>query len=911
VKLFVSYTSADRGWAHWIGWQLKAAGHEAFLHEWEIGAGQNIPRWMEERIDQADHLIGVFSDKYSEAIFSRSERWAAYWDDPEGRVGFLIPVEVVKVTKWPRLVSPLNRLSLTGMSEPAAVERLRTFLEPPKPPTEKPAYPGSTSELSNTAFTQDSEPLGVKPPNFPAAATIETKPVDAGTPYPSLAIEPSLSIRCIDDHEPKPQIFGRDDEVETIVNALLENKTVLVAGGPGMGKTAVATVALYDPRIVARFGRRRVFASLETATEPRAILAKLVEMLGLPPTGDEATLIQILEASAAARPFAAILDNAETVFDADRGASQRTLSLLAQIESLSLVVTIRGVAPPIAGAIQIGDLSKLDPSATRDAFLAVAGDSLRSDLDLSYLLEAFDGHALSTRLIAAQAVGSTSLSGFRESWDEAHAQILRISGEEESRLTSVRASLALSLNSKRLKSNPLARRLISLLAFLPGGLAEADVRSLLGDRGALTQVKAHEAVICLRQLLLVESRPDRRLRMLTPLRECIKTEGLILEPDKERLIDRYLKLTAKAEDINRKQWEEHRANVVAEADNLDVVCELAVATNLNNRLLPNALFGLANFYNYSGYGTTVSIEHAAARLGRGQPSILAANCIFNLGEIAKSRSDYKTARVRFNEALLVYKRLGQIGGEANCVQRLGDIAFAHSDLKTARLNFEEALNLYQKISDVGSQAHSIRNLAEIAVKESRYELARTRLDEALVLHQRVGDLVGEANYKHLLGIIARAHSNFEEARILLDEGLLLTRRIGIVINEANCIQEIAHTERARGNDSNALTHYELALKLYRRANAFRGEAESIIRIGQIKRKDAPAGKEGLVNIKAGFDLFFKMVDAEDMALPGWMATHRSLLSGDQTEAQTYQSQARASWLAIGRLDLIRDWIDLT
>jgi len=110
---------------------------------------------------------------------------------------------------------------------------------------------------------------------------------------------------------------GRDDNSElfTIVGALLAAKTVLVAGGPGMGKTAVATAALYDPRVATRFGRRRIFASLETATEPRTILAKLVEALGLPPTGDDATLLRIVEGNAAEQPFTAILDNAETVFD--------------------------------------------------------------------------------------------------------------------------------------------------------------------------------------------------------------------------------------------------------------------------------------------------------------------------------------------------------------------------------------------------------------------------------------------------------------------------------------------------------------------------------------------------------------------------------------------------------------------
>jgi hypothetical protein len=41
LKIFVSYTSADRDWAHWIAWTLREAGHEPFVHEWEIGPGDH------------------------------------------------------------------------------------------------------------------------------------------------------------------------------------------------------------------------------------------------------------------------------------------------------------------------------------------------------------------------------------------------------------------------------------------------------------------------------------------------------------------------------------------------------------------------------------------------------------------------------------------------------------------------------------------------------------------------------------------------------------------------------------------------------------------------------------------------------------------------------------------------------
>ena len=60
-KFFISYTAKDSQKAQWIGWTLTDLGHQAFVHEWEIGAGQSIADWMESKVDESDHVIGVFS----------------------------------------------------------------------------------------------------------------------------------------------------------------------------------------------------------------------------------------------------------------------------------------------------------------------------------------------------------------------------------------------------------------------------------------------------------------------------------------------------------------------------------------------------------------------------------------------------------------------------------------------------------------------------------------------------------------------------------------------------------------------------------------------------------------------------------------------------------------------------------
>ena len=280
VKIFVSYTSSDRRWAHWIAWQLQEGGHQPFVHEWEIGAGQNIPRWMEERLDEADHLIGVFSEAYCNAVHSRSERWAACWDDPEGRTGFLIPIEVNRVTKWPRLIKPLNRLSLVGLNESKAQARLTAFLEPRRPPAQKPEFPGAEESYS-ASFTDNSEPLGSLSPGFPDAASITGQ--ITGIEVSNLPPVETKSVRCIEDHEPKPQIFGRTDEIEAIVNAALDGKTVLVAGGPGIGKTAVTIAAFYDSRLVKQFGQGVSSRHSNLRQSPEQFLRSWSKYLDYPP----------------------------------------------------------------------------------------------------------------------------------------------------------------------------------------------------------------------------------------------------------------------------------------------------------------------------------------------------------------------------------------------------------------------------------------------------------------------------------------------------------------------------------------------------------------------------------------------------------------------------------------------------
>jgi tetratricopeptide (TPR) repeat protein len=62
--------------------------------------------------------------------------------------------------------------------------------------------------------------------------------------------------------------------------------------------------------------------------------------------------------------------------------------------------------------------------------------------------------------------------------------------------------------------------------------------------------------------------------------------------------------------------------------------------------------------------------------------------------LALRRSDHDAARARYEAALPLFRRVGDVLGEANCIQRLGEIALARFDHEAARARYEEALRLY-------------------------------------------------------------------------------------------------------------------------------------------------------------------------------------------------------------------------
>jgi tetratricopeptide (TPR) repeat protein len=582
----------------------------------------------------------------------------------------------------------------------------------------------------------------------------------------------------------KGLFVGRESERAALVDAILgtDARPIGILGPPGIGKSSLTRQALHDARVVERFGARRWFVRLDTANEERALWTSiLAEIATAMPGADPA--VQVL-ARLGDGDGLLVLDNLETPWNADEVPVEEALARLADAPGIRVVASIRGTAwPARIDWLRLPMLDALPSHEARELFLQIAGKNFAADPDLDPIVKALDGLPLAIDLLARQAQGSRTLKGLRADFEERKGRLYEIGDGKE---RSLRASLQLSLDSPKMTGA--GKRLFTTLGRLPAGAAARDLNKLITG--------GHAAGRLLCQLGLAFDDGDR-LRMLAPIRELAA-----LRPMQEKaLVGRYLDLARnEGTKVGRSGGAEAVARLSPEIANLEAAVDLAIKASLVPKAVA-ACDGLAAFIFFTGLGSTRPLLRLLDASSQLHDQSVHARGQFHLGDIALGRSQHDEARERFEAALGLYRKVGDVQGEANCIQGLGEIALDRSQHDEARERFEAALGLFRKVGDVNGEANCIWGFGEIEREHGQHAAAERHFAAALALFRQIGGRPGEAMCLLGAGQVARALGR-TDAEPLLRQALSLFDEVehlegrGKALLELGAIEDSAEAKRA-------------------------------------------------------------------------------------------------------------------
>ena len=155
-----------------------------------------------------------------------------------------------------------------------------------------------------------------------------------------------------------------------------------------------------------------------------------------------------------------------------------------------------------------------------------------------------------------------------------------------------------------------------------------------------------------------------------------------------------------------------------------------------------------------------------------------------IADILEARGELDEAlRIRREEQLPVFERLGDVRSRAVTMGKIADILQARGELDEAlRIRREEQLPVFERLGDVRERAVTMGRIADILQARGELDEAlRIRREEELPVYERLGDVRSRAVTMGKIADILQARGELDEAlRIRREEELPVYERLGDV-----------------------------------------------------------------------------------------------------------------------------------
>jgi predicted ATPase/class 3 adenylate cyclase/DNA-binding CsgD family transcriptional regulator len=589
--------------------------------------------------------------------------------------------------------------------------------------------------------------------------------------------------------------IGREKEMAEVKQAIHENRLVTLTGSGGTGKTRLAIQAGADS--LDQFPDGVWLVQLGSTAEadlvPRSV-AGAVGVQEIPTQSLTDTLAHFLSS----KSLLLVLDSCEHLIEACARLAEHLLQACPDVRILATSrerLRIPGEVTRQVALLTVPDPRRLPPLEELEQYEAVRlfverGRSVMPSFELTkknagavaQLCFHLDGMPLALELAAALLNVLTAEQILSRLGDRFQL-LTRGNRAALDRQQTLQATLDWSYNLLSEQEQLMFKR---LAVFVSGWTLEAAETICSGE-----EIDPGAVLHLLSQLVnksLVTAAPvgeESRYKMLETIRqyalERLGESGKANEV-RGRHLGYFLQWVEKAAPLGRAEQFAWSDRFEAEHDNIRAALEWSRVA------IPGANAGLrlaaamGYFWKLRGYYTEGRMRLSAALAQRGaqQPTLARAQALHQASVLAFFQSDYQAVRASAEESMVISRGLGAVGRltVANTLEILAEAATETGDYSTAPKLYEEALAVYREVGDLVGIGDTLKMLGWVSMRTGDFEQAESRLGEGLVACRQSGDLRQINSALAGLGELAVRRGRYERARDLLGESLDISRRSG-------------------------------------------------------------------------------------------------------------------------------------
>jgi predicted ATPase/class 3 adenylate cyclase len=212
-------------------------------------------------------------------------------------------------------------------------------------------------------------------------------------------------------------------------------------------------------------------------------------------------------------------------------------------------------------------------------------------------------------------------------------------------------------------------------------------------------------------------------------------------------------------------------------------------------------------------------------------SIYLGNAFRGAGVLARSQGDYLDAKTKYDEALRIYRDIGNKEGIANILNGLALISYEQGNVNESKNMHEQALMMRREINDKRGIASSLHNLGDISSEFGDYVKAKEFYSDALNNWKRIGDKLSLANTMYSMGNAAYNQGEYLEAEKLYKESIEIFREAGDDVGVAYTLSGLGNIAEQQGNHEEAIRILKDALKIFKEAEDMRAVCNVLLNLG--------------------------------------------------------------------------------